>query len=78
MDNQPSPRGSSTYIMYQSLRVSQSEHRHRYEEAGVVRSFDPGSVTRGTACLTSVCVQGDLKAVSYGQAGKVIETTFFG
>jgi len=23
---------------------------------GVVRSFDPGSVTRGTACLTSVCV----------------------
>jgi hypothetical protein len=27
---------------------------------GVVKSFDPGSVTRGTACLTSVGVQGDI------------------
>jgi hypothetical protein len=45
---------------------------------GVVRSFDPGSVTRGTACLTSVCVQGDLKAVINGQARRVVETTFFG
>jgi hypothetical protein len=44
---------------------------------GVVRSFDPGSVTRGTACLTSVCVQGDLKALEYGQAGRVLETMFF-
>jgi hypothetical protein len=35
---------------------------------GVVRSFDPGSVTRGTVCLTSVCVQGDLEAFIYGQA----------
>ena len=35
---------------------------------GVVRSFDPGSVTRGTACLASVCAQGDLKAVIRGQA----------
>jgi hypothetical protein len=33
---------------------------------------------RGTACLTSVCVQGDLKAVIYGQAGRVVETTFIG
>jgi hypothetical protein len=45
---------------------------------GVVRCFDPGSVTRGTACLTSVCVQGDLKAFIYGQDRKVLETTFFG
>jgi hypothetical protein len=30
------------------------------------------------ACLTSVCVQGDLKALEYAQAGKVLETTFFG
>jgi hypothetical protein len=45
---------------------------------GVVRSFDPGSVTRGTACLTSVCVQGDIKALIYGQARRVVETTFFG
>jgi hypothetical protein len=45
---------------------------------GVVRSFDPGSVTRGTACLTSVCVQGDLKAVIFGQARRVVENTFVG
>jgi hypothetical protein len=44
----------------------------------VVRSFDPASVTRGTACLTSVCVQGVLKASIYGQAGRVLEITFFG
>ena len=44
---------------------------------GVVRSFDPGSVTRGTACLTSVCAQGDLKAAISGQARRVLETTFF-
>jgi hypothetical protein len=45
---------------------------------GVVRSFDPGSVTRGRACLASVCVQGDLKAVIHTQALRVVETTFFG
>jgi hypothetical protein len=45
---------------------------------GVVRRFDPGSVTRGTACLTSVCIQGDMKAVIFGQARRVVETTFFG
>ena len=44
---------------------------------GVVRSFDPGSVTGATACLTSVCVQGDLKAAIYGEARRVLETTFF-
>jgi hypothetical protein len=33
---------------------------------------------RGTACLTSVCVQGDLKAAIYGQASRVLETTFVG
>ena len=46
--------------------------------AGVVRSFDPGSVTRGTACLTWMCVQGEMKAFIYGQARRVLETTFFG
>ncbi len=45
---------------------------------GVVRCFDPGSVTRGTACLTSVCVQDDMKASIYGQARRVVETMFFG
>jgi hypothetical protein len=44
----------------------------------VVRRFDPGSVTRGTACLTSVCVQDDMKAVIYRQARRVVETMFFG
>jgi hypothetical protein len=44
---------------------------------GVVRCFDPGSVTRGTACLTYVCVQGYLKVVICGQARRVLETTFF-
>jgi hypothetical protein len=44
---------------------------------GVVRSYDPRSTTRGTACLTSVCVHGDLKASIYGQAGRVVQTTFF-
>ena len=33
---------------------------------------------RGPASLTSVCVQGDLKAFIYGQARRVLETTFFG
>ena len=33
---------------------------------------------RGRACLTSVCVQGDLEAFIYGQARRVLETTFFG
>jgi hypothetical protein len=28
-----------------------------YAGAGVVRSFDPGSVARGPACLTSVCTR---------------------
>jgi hypothetical protein len=41
----------------------------------VVRSFDPGSVTRDPACLASMCIQADLKAVEYGQAGRVLETT---
>jgi hypothetical protein len=32
----------------------------------------------GTACLTSVCIQGDLKAVIDGEARRVVEITFFG
>jgi hypothetical protein len=32
---------------------------------------------RGTARLTSVCIQAVLKAVIYGQAGGLVETTFF-
>jgi hypothetical protein len=46
-------------------------------DPGVVRSFDPGSVTGATACLTSMCVQGDLKAFIYAQARRVLETTSF-
>jgi hypothetical protein len=44
---------------------------------GVVRSFDPGSVTRGKACLAWMCVQGDMKVAVYGQARRVLETTSF-
>ena len=57
--------------------VASSQNDDADTGVGVVRSFDPGSVTRGTACLTSVCVQGDLKAAIYGQARRVLETTFF-
>jgi hypothetical protein len=58
--------------------VASSQNDDADTGGGVVRSFDPGSVTRGTACLTSVCIQADLKAVEYGQAGRVLETTSFG
>jgi hypothetical protein len=58
--------------------VAFSQNTNTDTGGGVVRSFDPGSVTRGRACLTSVCVQGVLKAVKYGQARMVLETTFFG
>src|SRR5918992_5531602 len=58
--------------------VASSQNTDTDTGGGVVRSFDPGSVTRGTACLTSVCVQGDLKALIYCQARRVVGTTFFG
>jgi hypothetical protein len=58
--------------------VASSQNDDADTGGGVVRSFDPGSVTRGTACLTSVYVQGDLEAVIYGQACRVLETPFFG
>jgi hypothetical protein len=38
----------------------------------------PGSTIEGTACLAWMCVQGDLKAFIFGQASRVLETTFFG
>jgi hypothetical protein len=49
-----------------------------YAGAGVVRSFDPRSGTRGPACLTSVCIQAVLKAAIYSQGRRVVEITFFG
>ena len=58
--------------------AASSQNTNTDTGGGVVRSFDPGSVTRGKACLTQVCVQGDLKAVIYGEASRVLETTFFG
>lgn len=42
-----------------------------------VRSSWGWSIMRGRACLTSVCLQGDLKVTIYGQAHRVVETTFF-
>jgi hypothetical protein len=44
---------------------------------GGSQEFRPRSTMRGTACLTSVCLQGDLKAAIYGQAHGVLETMFF-
>ena len=41
-----------------------------------IRSYDPRSTMRGTACLTSVCVQRDLKVVIDGEARMVVEITF--
>jgi len=41
----------------------------------VVRSYDPGSCMRGTACLTSVCTR-RFEGLVYGQARRVVETTF--
>jgi hypothetical protein len=48
-----------------------------YTGAGVVRSLGPGSNIEGPACLASVCLQGDLMAVEYGQVRRLVETTFF-
>ena len=57
--------------------VASSQNTDADRGPGVVRCFDPGSVTRGTASLAWMCIQGDLKALEYGQAGRVVETTFF-
>ena len=67
-----------TGIEMRSGAYASSRQDTDYTGGGVVRSFDPGSVTRSTACLTSVCVQGDLKALICGQARRVVGTTFFG
>jgi hypothetical protein len=44
---------------------------------GVVRCLQGWSIMRGTVCLTSVCIQGDLKAFIHAQARRVVEITFF-
>jgi hypothetical protein len=46
--------------------VAFSQNTDTDTRVGVVRSFDLGSVTRGTVCLTWVCIQGDLKTVICG------------
>jgi hypothetical protein len=43
--------------------VASSQNTNTDTGGGVVRCFDPGSVTRGRTCLTSVCVQADLNVV---------------
>jgi hypothetical protein len=48
-----------------------------YAGAGVVRSYDPRSTTRGTACLAWMCVQAVLKPRST-PLGPVPERLFFG
>jgi hypothetical protein len=41
--------------------VAFSQNTDTDTRVGVVRSFDLGSVTRGTALLTSVCIRADLR-----------------
>jgi hypothetical protein len=36
------------------------------------------SIMEGRACLTSVCIQGVLKAVIYGQVRRAFEVPFVG
>ncbi len=55
-----------------------SENADANTGVGVVRCLRGRLITRGTACLTYVCVQGYLKAVIDGEARRVLETTFFG
>jgi hypothetical protein len=55
-----------------------SENADANTRVGVVRCLRGRLITRGTACLTSVYLQGDIKALIYGQARRVVETTFFG
>jgi hypothetical protein len=67
------PELESTIYRAPAQRCARAHTRHRVRITtmrgwGAVRSFDPGSVTRGTVCLTSVCIQADLKAVVYSQA----------
>ena len=64
-------------IMMRSGTYASSRQDAHYMGCGVVRSCDPGSVTRGKACLTSVCIQGVLKVAIHGQARRVLETTSF-
>jgi hypothetical protein len=45
---------------------------------GVVRCSRGWSIMGGPACLNSVCVQGDLKAVIDGEARRVVEEVFIG
>jgi hypothetical protein len=44
------------HIKRRSGTYASSRQDTDYAGRGVVRSFDPGSVTRGTTCLTSVCI----------------------
>jgi hypothetical protein len=44
----------------------------------VVRSFDPGSITRGTACLTSVCIQADLGRCTKCKVLRAVESPLLG
>jgi hypothetical protein len=77
----PKAQNSNHYISRTGSKMRSGQYAAspgRSDARGrVVRRFNPGSITRGSACLTSVCVQGDLKAVIYGQARRVLETTFF-
>jgi hypothetical protein len=55
-----------------------SEHRHRYWGRGSQVFTGVVNYERYGLPDLGVCVQGDLKAVIYGQARRLVETTFFG
>jgi hypothetical protein len=59
------------------MRDTLSEHRRRYG-AGIGRSYSPGSNTRGTGCLTWMCMQADLSRCLTCQILPAIETPFLG
>jgi hypothetical protein len=64
-------------IKVRSGAYASSRQDTDYAGAGGGQEFTVRPNIRGTACLTSVCVQGDLKAVIFGQVSRVVETTFF-
>jgi hypothetical protein len=59
------------------MRGFLSEHRHRYGGRGWQVLMGVVDYERSDLPDFGVCVQGDLKAVIFGQVRSVLETTFF-
>jgi hypothetical protein len=65
-------------IKMRSAQYASARQDTDYKGAGWSGVWAPGSNIEGPACLTYVCIQGDLEAVVFGEARQVLETTFFG